>query len=97
MENKMIYKFVSATCHLKNDKVVLVTFIDEENLFIINNLGNKQLLLGKDKSSEFDTAIASLKEFHQITHSVEKLLDANKYKESETVESVRLKRKIKPS
>jgi hypothetical protein len=93
----MDYKFVSATCHLKNDKVVLVTFIEDENLFIVNNLGNKQLLLGKDKSPEFDMAISSLKEFHQVTHSVEKLLDANKYKESETAESVRLKRKIKPS
>lgn len=97
MENKMDYKFVSATCHLKNDKVVLVTFIDEENLFIVNNLGNKQLLLGKDKAAEFDIAIESLKDFHQATHSVEKLIDANKYKESESVESVRLKRKIKPS
>lgn len=92
MENK----FVSATCHLKNDKIVLITFIEDEDLYVINNLGNKHILLGKDKKSEFDDLLLNLKNFHQITSSIEKLIDTNNYKETESLESVRLKKAIKP-
>lgn len=85
MENK----FVSATCHLKNDKIVLITFIEDDDLYVINNLGNKQILLGKDKKSEFEDLLLNLKNFHQITSSIEKVIDTNNYKETE---SVRLKK-----
>lgn len=81
----MTTKFVSVSTHIKDGKIAFSTFIEDENLFIINNIGNKQLLLlGKDKSAEFDNTIENLKDFHKTTNSIEKIVDIGQIKENKT-------------
>lgn len=91
---------VEATVHWKlknkfsNDKVVtFTTFIDNGHLYSINNLGNKQIMLAKDKSSEFENLISVLK-MNTLSVGFDKVpLDTSKYMEDETPESIRLKTK----
>lgn len=99
MENNNTPNMVEATVYLKQknehsaDKVVaLVTFIDNGHLYTINNLGNKQIMLGKDKSAEFENLVSILKVVNNATSFETTRLDTSQYKEDETQESLRLKR-----
>lgn len=101
MENNNIQNIVEATVYFKQkndhspDKTVaLVTFIDNGHLYTINNLGNKQIMLGKDKSSEFENLISVLKLVNNAEGFDKVNLDTSKYKEDETPESIRLKKNI---
>lgn len=99
MENNNTPNIVEATVYLKQkndhspDKTVaLVTFIDNGHLYTINNLGNKQIMLGKDKSAEFENLVSILKIVNNATSFETTRLDTSQYKEDETQESLRLKR-----
>lgn len=101
MENNVDLNIVEATVYLKNknnhstnQKIIFTTFIDNGHLYVINNIGNKQILLGKDKSSEFESLITALKIEHNIDGFEKVKIDASKYKEDETIESIRLKKSI---
>jgi len=97
--NNTTPNMVEATVYLKQkndhspDKVVaFVTFIDNGHLYSINNLGNKQIMLGKDKSAKFENLISILKVVNNATSFETTRLDTSIYKEDETQESLRLKR-----
>jgi hypothetical protein len=99
MENNNTPNVVEATVYLKQknehspDKAVaLITFIDNGHLYTINNLGNKQIMLGKDKSAEFEKLVSILKIINNATSFETTRLDTSQYKEDETQESLRLKR-----
>lgn len=101
MENNENSNIVEATVHWKNknnqspDKViVLTTFIDNGHLYSINNMGNKQIMLGQDKSSEFENLISVLKLVNNAEGFDRVRLDTSNYKEDETPESIRLKKTI---
>lgn len=101
MENNKNSNIVEATVYWKNknnhstDKViVLTTFIENGHLYSINNMNNKQIMLGQDKSSEFENLISVLKLVNNAEGFDKVNLDTSKYKEDETPESIRLKKNI---
>jgi DNA-binding PadR family transcriptional regulator len=91
-------EFNSVTSYFRKDKLIFSTFEENENLYIINNLGNKQILLAKDKKDEFESKIKELKEFHKINFEISKIINTKEIKEDESQESLRINRKnkIKP-
>lgn len=99
MEDLKAQNIVEATVYWKNknnestDKViVLTTFIDDGHLYSINNLGNKQIMIGKDKASEFENLISILKLTNNAQGFDKVRIDTSKYSEDETQESIRLKK-----
>lgn len=92
---------VEATLYFKakdypKEIIGLITFIDDGHLYCINNIGNKQLMLGKDRSHEFGKLIDELIRVDNLAGFRKVELNVNSYKEDPTPESIRIN-KLKDS
>lgn len=86
----------SVTLHIDKGIIKFSTFIEDDNLYIINNLGLKQILLAKDKRDQFEEKLKELKSFHNTDTEMEKIINTDLIKETDSTESIRIKKKMKP-
>lgn len=86
---------VEATLYFKEkyypkEIIGLITFIDNGHLYCINNIGNKQMMLGKDRALEFDKLIETLILSDNLAGFKKVELNVSNYKEDITQESIRI-------
>lgn len=86
----------SVTLHIDKGIIKFSKFIEDDNLYIINNLGLKQILLAKDKRDQFEEKLKELKSFHNTDTEMEKIINTDLIKETDSTESIRIKKKMKP-